>query len=54
MSAATAIPLVPDPVAPGDKPGRFGRLIDLVRKLIDYGKELATTLRERASSDLPL
>ena len=52
MSAAAAIPLVPDSVAPGDKPGRFGRLVDLVRKLIDYGKELATTLQQRTTNDL--
>jgi hypothetical protein len=52
MSAAAAIPLVPDPVAPGDKPGRFGRLVDLVRKLIDYGKELAATLQQRTTNDL--
>jgi hypothetical protein len=52
MSAVAAIPPVPDPVAPGDKPGRFGRLVDLVRKLIDYGKELAATLQQRTTSDL--
>jgi hypothetical protein len=48
MSAAAS---VPDPTT---QPSRSARLLDLVRKLIDYGKELATTLRERASSDLPL
>jgi hypothetical protein len=46
MSAAAS---VPDPTT---QPSRSARLLDLVRKLIDYGKELATTLRERASSDL--
>ncbi len=28
-------------------PSRFGRLLTLVRKLIDYGKQLAATLRQR-------
>jgi hypothetical protein len=46
MSAAAS---VPDPTT---QPSRSARLLDLVRKLIDYGKELATTLRERASTDL--
>ena len=40
---------VPDPTT---QPSRSARLLDLVRKLIDYGKELATTLRQRASTDL--
>jgi hypothetical protein len=30
---------------------RAGRLLDLVRKLIDYGKELATTLQQRGLGD---
>ena len=46
MSAAAS---VPDPTT---QPSRRARLLDLVRKLIDYGKELATTLRQRASTDL--
>ncbi len=46
MSAAAS---VPDPTT---QPSRSARLLDLVRKLIDYGKELATTLRQRASTDL--
>lgn len=29
------------------RPSRSGRLLTLVRKLIDYGKQLATTLRQR-------
>jgi len=40
---------VPDPTT---QPSRSARLLDLVRKLIDYGKELAATLRQRASTDL--
>ncbi|HEY2616421.1 MAG TPA: hypothetical protein VGI78_03700 [Acetobacteraceae bacterium] len=41
MSAAAA---TSDP----PPPGRSGRLLTLVRKLIDYGKHLAATLRPRA------
>src|SRR5271166_388214 len=42
------------PVAPlvEHKPSRFRRVLDVVRKLIDYGKELATTLQQRAATDL--
>jgi len=36
-----------------DRRGRLTGLIGLVRKLIDYGKELATALRERGLSDRP-
>jgi hypothetical protein len=54
MSASAAIPVetpVPNPATLGeDKPSRFGRLIDVVRKLIDYGRELATTLQRRAAT----
>src|SRR5271165_6990877 len=45
MSAAAATP-VASPVS------RFRRVLDVVRKLIDYGKELATTLQQRAATDL--
>lgn len=31
---------------PTTQPSRVGRLLDLVRKLIDYGKELAAALRQ--------
>jgi hypothetical protein len=34
----------------GDAPSRTGRLLGLVRKLIDYGKGLASTLRQGASA----
>jgi hypothetical protein len=40
----------PDPTTPppaADRPGSVARLLVLVRKLIDYGKELATTLQRR-------
>ncbi len=48
MSAAATAPPAP-PVPP--EPSRAGRLLDLVRKLIEYGKELAATIRRRAASD---
>jgi hypothetical protein len=44
MSAAATAPNVT--IQP--QPGRVGRLLNLVRKLIDYGKELAATLQQRA------
>jgi hypothetical protein len=51
MSASAAIPV--ETAVPNPKPRRFGRLIDVVRKLIDYGRELATTLQRRvATTDL--
>jgi hypothetical protein len=37
--------------APTAEPSRSGRLLNLVRKLIDYGRELATTIRQRVASD---
>jgi hypothetical protein len=42
-----------DAPAPAEqpKPSRTGRLLGLVRRLIDYGKELATTLHQRAATD---
>ncbi len=43
-AAATAPPTVPEP-------SRAGRLLGLVRKLIEYGKELAATIRQRAVAD---
>ena len=39
---------VPDPP---NGPSRSTRLVHLVRKLIDYGKELAATIRRRAFTD---
>ncbi|HXA25563.1 MAG TPA: hypothetical protein VNW90_25070 [Acetobacteraceae bacterium] len=35
---------------PTTEPSRAGRLLDLVRKLIDYGKELAATLRQHSAT----
>src|SRR5690242_15687386 len=32
---------------PADKPGRFARVLDVVRKLIDYGKALAEAVHQR-------
>jgi hypothetical protein len=39
------------PTQPDTQPSRSGRLLALVRKLIDYGKELAATVRQRVTSD---
>ena len=39
---------VPDPPT---EPSRSARLVHLVRRLIDYGKELAATIRQRAFTD---
>jgi hypothetical protein len=54
MSAPAAIPVataLPDPATPGaDRPSGFAHLLGLVRRLIDYGKELATTLQQRATN----
>src|SRR6266542_278429 len=44
MSAAATAP-APTPTI---EPSRVGRLLGLVRKLIEYGKELATTLRQHS------
>ena len=57
MSAAVAtLPLTPRPVptaaapAAADQPGRFAPLLSLVRKLIDYGRQLAATLQQSTSA----
>ena len=54
MSAHAAIALaiaLPDPIASGaDRPSGFAHLLGLVRRLIDYGKELAATLQQRATN----
>jgi hypothetical protein len=47
MPAATNLPDLPPqpgPTAEG-RPGRFGRVISLVRSIIDYGKQLAASLQ---------
>ena len=36
---------------PEPQPSRSGRLLALVRKLIDYGREIATTVRQRIADD---
>jgi hypothetical protein len=36
-----------------DRRGRFTRILGLVRKLIDYGKELAIAIRERGLTECP-
>jgi hypothetical protein len=43
MSAAATIP-------PLTEASRTGRLLTLVRTLIDYGRQLATTLQQRTSA----
>jgi hypothetical protein len=54
MSAAAQAPApttAPDPSrAPTDMPSRIGRVLCLVRKLIDYGKNLASTVQQRAAN----
>jgi hypothetical protein len=55
-AATTSAPTTtPDPNPAGAaKPSRLECVLNLVRKLIDYGKEIATTLRERSTTiDLP-
>jgi hypothetical protein len=54
----SAEPISPTPKSPGptaaetDIPTRAGRLLSLVRKLIDYGRELAASLHQRDTTDL--
>jgi hypothetical protein len=45
MSAAASTP------THTTEPSRSGRLLSLVRKLIDYGRELAATIRRRTATD---
>jgi hypothetical protein len=45
MSAAAEAP------APTTEPSRSGRLLGLIRKLIDYGKDLAATIRQRTATE---
>ena len=57
MSATTSTPDPTSQPAPWpastDRRGQLTRLLSLVRKLIDYGKDLATTLRARGLTDRP-
>ena len=49
--AAIAATVLPDPATPGaDRPRGFTHLLGLVRRLIDYGKDLATTLQQLATN----
>ena len=42
----------PQPTAqPDPQPSRSGRLLVLIRKLIDYGTALAATVRQRVTAD---
>jgi hypothetical protein len=54
MSAATQLPApttAPDPPrAAPTTPSRLGRVLSLVRRLIDYGKQLVGTLHQRAAA----
>ena len=54
MSAALQLPTPttePDPPRAGaDTPSRLGRVLSLVRKLIDYGRQLAVTVQQRAAA----
>ena len=53
MSAA-ALPASPPPEpAAADQPSRVGRLLTLVRRLIDYGRQLATSLHQRTFASSP-
>jgi hypothetical protein len=48
---ATAPPIDPDPPRAGaDVPTAIGRVLGLVRKLIDYGKQIAGSLQQRAAA----
>ena len=47
FGTVSAAPAPPEP----PKPSRAARLLDLVRRLIDYGKELAATLHDRIAED---
>jgi hypothetical protein len=54
-----AAPTAPDAATPpkpagSDKESRVGRLISLVRKLIDYGKELAATFQRSGTDTNPI
>jgi hypothetical protein len=51
MSAAAITPTTPSNPVAADRPSRMGRLLDLVRKLIDYGREFAETVRARVGAD---
>jgi len=47
MSVEAAAAMPADDPAATDKPGRFSRVLDVVRKLIDYGRTLADAVHQR-------
>jgi hypothetical protein len=51
MSAAAAPPTPIQPEPGTHNPSRFGRLLGLVRKIIDYGRDLAIALQQRGTAD---
>src|SRR5271166_6098806 len=50
MSAAAPTTAPDPPRAATDTPSRLGRVLSLVRKLIDYGKQLVGTVHQRAAA----
>ena len=53
FAAAQAPALTVDPDPPGagtDMPSRIGRVLGVLRKLIDYGRHLATVVQQRAAA----
>ena len=53
FAAAQAPALTMDPAPPGagtDMPSRIGRVLGVLRKLIDYGRHLATVVQQRAAA----
>ena len=54
MSVTAANPTPDHDPTAADKPGRFARALDLVRKLIEFGKELAAIVQQRTGKiDFP-
>jgi hypothetical protein len=47
MSAAPTTPTAQPTPAAADQPNRFAPLLSIVRKLIDYGRQLAASLQQR-------
>jgi hypothetical protein len=48
---APALTMEPDPPGAGtDMPSRIGRVLGVLRKLIDYGRHLATVVQQRAAT----
>ena len=51
VAQAPALTLDPDPPGAGtDMPSRIGRVLGVLRKLIDYGRHLATVVQQRAAA----